>query len=119
MGVLVVIHAAGDHNRLAQAYERHSDGVWSHPAECRAHVAARMTDGLLIADEWVSEAGFRSGYVGSAVDAALAEAGDGAPRIHVATIMDRSVAHPTTRSSESEVFMDDEALADRVVPRDS
>ena len=88
MGVLVVIHVSGDPGRLADVYARHREDVWSDDAECRSHVMARSSDGLLIAAEWVSESGFRSRYVSSDLDAALRNAG-GAPQVHVGTIVDR------------------------------
>jgi hypothetical protein len=113
---LVTIHIAGDADRLSEAYSRHADDVWPGDAECRSHLAARMPDGFLIADEWVSEAGFRSRYEGSPLERAFGEGG--AAQVHVATIVDRRPPRAGA-PAEAGASMDEAALAERVVPRDS
>jgi hypothetical protein len=114
MGVLVVMHITGDPDRLVDAYSRHRADVWSDPAQCRSHLMARSPDGLVIADEWVSEGGFRARYDGSPLDADLRQAG-GVPQVHVATILDRDSLTAPAR----EGGIDDAALDERIVPRDS
>lgn len=117
MGVLVVIHVTGDPDRLADAYARHREGVWSSGAECQSHVMARSRQGLVIADEWVSEAGFRSRYADSELDVSLRQAG-GQSQIHVAAIVDRSPLAALRREAEG-AYIDQAALDERIVPRDS
>ena len=116
MGVLVTIHMAGNPDRLEEAYMRHRERVWSGTAECQYHVAARMADGFLIADEWASEAGFSSRYAGSALAEAIREVG-GTTQVHVATVVDRRT--PAGTREEPVGTIDEADPSGRVVPSDS